>query len=33
MLKEQFSKGAPNEDLVWKIAAMPESQLFEVENG
>jgi formylmethanofuran dehydrogenase subunit E len=33
MLKEQFSKGAPNEELAWKIAAMPESHLFKVENG
>ncbi|MGC8998518.1 MAG: FmdE family protein [Candidatus Bathyarchaeia archaeon] len=32
MLKEQFSKGVPNEELAWKIAAMPESQLFKVEN-
>ncbi|MEM3770581.1 MAG: formylmethanofuran dehydrogenase subunit E family protein [Candidatus Bathyarchaeia archaeon] len=33
MLKEQLSKGASNEDLAWKIADMPENQLFNIENG
>lgn len=33
MLIEQLSKGVPNEELAWKIALMPESQLFKVENG
>ncbi|MEM2250023.1 MAG: formylmethanofuran dehydrogenase subunit E family protein [Candidatus Bathyarchaeia archaeon] len=32
-LIEQLSKRVPNEELAWKIAAMPESQLFKVENG
>jgi formylmethanofuran dehydrogenase subunit E len=31
MLKEQLSKGKPNEDLAWKIAATPEKHLFIVE--
>jgi formylmethanofuran dehydrogenase subunit E len=32
MLKEQLSNGVSNEELAWKIAVMPESQLFKVEN-
>jgi len=32
MLKEQLSNGVSNEELAWKIAVMPESQLFMVEN-
>ncbi|MEM2947594.1 MAG: formylmethanofuran dehydrogenase subunit E family protein [Candidatus Bathyarchaeia archaeon] len=32
MLKEQLSKGVPNEELAWKIATTPEDQLFKVEN-
>lgn len=32
-LKEQLSKGVPNEELAWKIAATSEDQLFKVENG
>lgn len=33
MLKDQFSKGASNEELAWKIAFMQENQLLKIENG
>jgi len=28
----KISEGAPNEELAWKIANMPENQLFTIEN-
>jgi len=31
MLKEQLSKGKPNEDLAWEIAVTPEKYLFKIE--
>lgn len=31
-LKQQLSNGASVEELAWKIAETPESQLFEIEN-
>ncbi|MEM3703234.1 MAG: formylmethanofuran dehydrogenase subunit E family protein [Candidatus Bathyarchaeia archaeon] len=31
-LKDQLSKGASNEELAWKIAFMPESQLLRIGN-
>jgi formylmethanofuran dehydrogenase subunit E len=31
-LMNKISEGAPNEELAWKIANMPENQLFTIEN-